>query len=89
MPFLGRVADTAAGMEFAVPLVPGHEQPGSRGDAGPTGFFGSGTLKGWCVTARLAEITVPTLITSGRYDRDHRTWPVLASTASSAAPKSA
>jgi proline-specific peptidase len=36
--------------------------------AGPTGFYESGTLKGWDVTTRLAEITVPTLITSGRYD---------------------
>jgi hypothetical protein len=35
---------------------------------GPTGFYDSGTLKGWDVTGRLAEITVPALITSDQCD---------------------
>jgi proline-specific peptidase len=35
---------------------------------GPSEFFAVGNLKDWDVTARLNEIAVPTLITSGRYD---------------------
>ena len=35
---------------------------------GPNEFTVSGTLKDWDVTARLGEISVPTLITSGRHD---------------------
>lgn len=35
---------------------------------GPTEFHVIGTIKGWDRTDRLAEIRVPTLITSGRYD---------------------
>jgi L-proline amide hydrolase len=36
--------------------------------AGPSEFFGTGTLRHWDVTDRLAEIDVPALITSGAYD---------------------
>ncbi len=35
---------------------------------GPTEFHVIGTIKNWDRTNRLAEIHVPTLITSGRYD---------------------
>ena len=35
---------------------------------GPNEFTVTGTLKDWDVIARLGEIRVPTLITSGRYD---------------------
>lgn len=35
---------------------------------GPAEYFPTGVLKNWDVTARLGEIRVPTLITSGRYD---------------------
>jgi L-proline amide hydrolase len=35
---------------------------------GPSEFFATGNLTGWDATARLNQITVPTLITSGRYD---------------------
>jgi proline-specific peptidase len=35
---------------------------------GPNEFTVTGTLKDWDVTARLGEIEVPTLITSGRHD---------------------
>jgi pimeloyl-ACP methyl ester carboxylesterase len=35
---------------------------------GPNEFTVTGTLKGWDVTARLGEIRMPTLITSGRHD---------------------
>lgn len=35
---------------------------------GPSEFHVIGRLKDWTVTARLGEIRVPTLITSGRYD---------------------
>ena len=36
--------------------------------AGPSEFFGTGTLKDWDVTSRLDEIDLPTLITSGAHD---------------------
>ena len=36
--------------------------------AGPSEFFGTGTLKDWDVTNRLDEIELPVLITSGAYD---------------------
>jgi proline-specific peptidase len=36
--------------------------------AGPSEFAVTGTLKDWNITDRLAEIRVPTLLTSGRYD---------------------
>jgi proline-specific peptidase len=35
---------------------------------GPSEFHVIGTLKTWDITARLPEITVPTLLLSGRYD---------------------
>jgi pimeloyl-ACP methyl ester carboxylesterase len=35
---------------------------------GPGEYFATGDLKDWDVTDRLAEVEVPTLITSGRYD---------------------
>jgi len=35
---------------------------------GPSEFFVTGVLKDWDIVDRLAEIRVPTLITSGRYD---------------------
>lgn len=35
---------------------------------GPSEFFAVGNLKNWDVTARLNQIAVPALITSGRYD---------------------
>lgn len=35
---------------------------------GPSEYFPTGTLRDWDVSARLPEIRVPTLITSGRYD---------------------
>jgi proline-specific peptidase len=35
---------------------------------GPSEFFATGVLAGWSVEPRLGEITVPTLILSGRYD---------------------
>lgn len=35
---------------------------------GPSEFFATGVLKDWNVESRLAEIDVPTLILSGRYD---------------------
>ncbi|MDB5076842.1 MAG: hypothetical protein JWO42_3021 [Chloroflexi bacterium] len=35
---------------------------------GPSEFSPTGTIRDWDVTSRLAEITVPTLITSGRFD---------------------
>lgn len=35
---------------------------------GPSEFYIIGTIKDWDRTDRLAEIRVPTLITSGRYD---------------------
>jgi L-proline amide hydrolase len=35
---------------------------------GPSEFHVVGTLSGWDITARLGEIRVPTLVTSGRYD---------------------
>jgi pimeloyl-ACP methyl ester carboxylesterase len=35
---------------------------------GPSEFFAVGNLNSWDATARLHEIAVPTLITSGRYD---------------------
>ncbi len=35
---------------------------------GPSEFHVTGTLKGWDVTAKLAAIDVPTLVTSGRHD---------------------
>jgi L-proline amide hydrolase len=35
---------------------------------GPSEFHVTGTLKTWDITARLAEIRVPTLVLSGRYD---------------------
>jgi pimeloyl-ACP methyl ester carboxylesterase len=35
---------------------------------GPSEFFATGVLKDWNVESRLGEITVPTLILSGRYD---------------------
>lgn len=35
---------------------------------GPNEFIGTGNLVGWDRTTRLAEITVPTLITVGKYD---------------------
>jgi pimeloyl-ACP methyl ester carboxylesterase len=35
---------------------------------GPAEYFPTGVLKDWDVTARLGEIAVPTLLTSGRYD---------------------
>jgi pimeloyl-ACP methyl ester carboxylesterase len=35
---------------------------------GPSEFLGTGNLRDWNVSARLGEIDVPTLITSGRYD---------------------
>lgn len=35
---------------------------------GPSEVFPSGTLKDWDVTPRLGEISVPTLVTCGRYD---------------------
>lgn len=35
---------------------------------GPSEFFGQGILSDWDVSNRLSEITVPTLVTSGRYD---------------------
>jgi pimeloyl-ACP methyl ester carboxylesterase len=35
---------------------------------GPSEFFGTGVLKDWDITDRLGEITIPTLITSGRMD---------------------
>jgi proline-specific peptidase len=35
---------------------------------GPTEFVLSGTLRGWSVEERLAELALPTLLTSGRYD---------------------
>lgn len=84
VPFLGRVAYPAAGTEFMRRYnirIPPRRWPRSlfrsfagmnsqvhEAMAGPTGFYDSGTLKGWDVTSRLAEITVPTLITSGRHD---------------------
>ena len=36
--------------------------------AGPSEFFGTGTLKDWDVTDRLEELELPVLITSGAYD---------------------
>ena len=36
--------------------------------AGPSEFFGTGTLKDWDVTSRLEELELPVLITSGAYD---------------------
>ena len=36
--------------------------------AGPSEFFGTGTLKDWDVTNRLEEIELPVLITSGAHD---------------------
>jgi L-proline amide hydrolase len=35
---------------------------------GPNEFVITGTLKDWDITARLSEISLPTLITAGRYD---------------------
>jgi pimeloyl-ACP methyl ester carboxylesterase len=35
---------------------------------GPSEFFGHGVLSDWDVSSRLNEITVPTLVTSGRHD---------------------
>lgn len=35
---------------------------------GPTEFALTGTLRGWSVEDRLGELTLPTLLTSGRYD---------------------
>lgn len=35
---------------------------------GPSEFHATGTLREWDVTDRLGEITIPTLITCGRYD---------------------
>jgi L-proline amide hydrolase len=35
---------------------------------GPSEFHVTGTLRDWDVSGRLGEVTVPTLITSGRYD---------------------
>ena len=35
---------------------------------GPSEFHVTGTLKEWDITARLGEISVPTLVLSGRYD---------------------
>ena len=35
---------------------------------GPNEFYGVGTLRYWDVTAQLHRISVPTLITNGRYD---------------------
>jgi len=35
---------------------------------GPSEFCVTGTLKDWDITERLAEISLPTLITTGRYD---------------------
>ena len=39
-----------------------------RAMAGPTEFRMTGTLRDWDITDRLAEITVPVLLISGRYD---------------------
>ena len=35
---------------------------------GPSEFHVTGTLRGWDVMTRLADIAVPTLVTSGRHD---------------------
>lgn len=35
---------------------------------GPSEFHVIGTMKGWNIESRLSEISVPTLLTSGRYD---------------------
>jgi proline iminopeptidase len=35
---------------------------------GPSEFNATGTLRDWDVTDRLGEITIPTLVTCGRYD---------------------
>lgn len=44
---------------------------------GPSEFYVIGTLKYWDIRQRLAEITAPTLVTSGRYDE---ATPVIAET---------
>ncbi len=52
---------------------------------GPSEFHVIGTLKDWDITARLPEIRVPTLITSGRYDE---ATPLIAETVQRGIPGS-
>jgi proline-specific peptidase len=52
---------------------------------GPNEFVITGTLKNWDITARLGEIDVPTLVTSGRFDE---CTPLIAETVHRAIPGS-
>ncbi len=52
---------------------------------GPSEFHVIGTLKDWDIVARLGEITVPTLITSGRHDE---ATPTIAETVHKGIPNS-
>ncbi len=50
---------------------------------GPSEFYVVGKLKGWDITARLGEISVPTLVLSGRYDE---ATPLIAQTVQQGIP---
>lgn len=50
---------------------------------GPSEFHVVGTLKDWDIIPRLGEITVPTLVTSGRYDE---ATPLIAETVTNGIP---
>ena len=52
---------------------------------GPSEFHVIGTLKTWDITDRLHEITVPTLLLSGRYDE---ATPILVETLHKSIPGS-
>ena len=53
---------------------------------GPSEFHVVGNLKGWDIVARLSEIQVPTLVTSGRHDE---ATPLIAGTVHRGIPGSA
>ena len=52
---------------------------------GPSEFYVTGTLKSWTIVDRLGEITLPTLIISGRYDE---ATPAIAETVHNGIPGS-
>ncbi len=84
VPFLRRAAYEVVGTQFTrrhvirmtpgqVPLSAFRSLSGMNRSVyetmwGPSEFFATGNLKDWDATARLSQIAVPTLITSGRYD---------------------
>jgi pimeloyl-ACP methyl ester carboxylesterase len=82
IPFLRRPAYEIVSLEFvrkhvcrvepfpasAFRMLAGMGRPVYETMWGPSEFYGVGLLKDWNVVARLPEIDVPTLITSGRHD---------------------